>query len=181
MHRILVGLAPLLAVLFVTAFAVDLAAQPVIDIQKATNGQDADTAPGVAVLAGSTVNWTYVVSNTSGRPLTDIVVTDDQGVVVTCPDTTLDAGVSFTCTGSGVAILGQYANVGTVTADPGDGSTVSASDPSHYLGQAAAAVSIETSTNGIDADSAPGPVLPVGAAVSGAMSLRTSAPIPSRM
>ena len=39
----------------------------------------------------------------------------------------------MTCSGSGVATLGQYRNVGTVTAT-WIGGTVTASDPSHYLG-----------------------------------------------
>jgi uncharacterized repeat protein (TIGR01451 family) len=142
-----------------------VAAQSEVDIEKFTNGQDADAAPGPGVTVGSTVFWTYVVSNTGSRPLTNISVTDDQGVTVTCPDTTLDAGLSFTCTASGTAIAGQYANIGTVVAMLPDTSNVSDSDPSHYFGQAAASVTIEKRTNGIDADTPPGPSVPVGSTV----------------
>ena len=39
----------------------------------------------------------------------------------------------MTCSGSGLATLGQYRNVGTVTAT-WTGGTVTDSDPSHYLG-----------------------------------------------
>ena len=106
-------------------------AQNDVDLQKLTNGQDADSAPGPVVIIGSTVNWTYVVSNTSSRPLTNISVTDDQGVVVTCPGTTLGAGLSSTCSGSGTAVAGQYANLGTLTASLPDTSVVSDTDPSH--------------------------------------------------
>ena len=141
------------------------AAQSDVDIEKFTNGQDADTAPGPGVTVGSTVFWTYVVSNTGSRPLTDISVTDDQGVTVTCPATTLDAGLSFTCTGSGTAIAGQYANIGTVTATLQDTSVVSDSDPSHYFGQTAPSVAIEKRTNGFDADAPPGPSVLVGSTV----------------
>jgi uncharacterized repeat protein (TIGR01451 family) len=141
------------------------AAQSEVDIEKLTNGQDADTAPGPAVVVGSTVNWTYIVSNTGSRPLTNIVVTDDQGVTVTCPATTLDAGFSFTCTASGTAVSGQYANIGTVTAEQPDTSQVTDSDPSHYFGEAAPAITIEKSTNGFDADTPPGPSVPVGSTV----------------
>ena len=110
---------------FITA-SFQAAAQ--VDIEKFTNGQNADTAPGPSVIVGSTVSWTYVVSNSGSRPLTNIVVTDDQSVTVTCPATTLDAGLSFTCTASGIAQLGQYANIGTVMAEQPDASVVSDSD-----------------------------------------------------
>ena len=40
-----------------------------IAIVTMTNGTDNDAGPGPAVLAGSTVNWTYVVSNTGNVAL----------------------------------------------------------------------------------------------------------------
>ena len=147
------------------SLALGAAAQSDVDLEKFTNGQNADSAPGPAVTVGSTVTWTYVVTNIGSRPLTNISVTDDQGVIVTCPGTTLDAGLSFTCTATGTAISGQYANVGTVTATQPDTSVVTDSDPSHYFGQAAPSVSIEKSTNGFDADLPPGPSVPVGGTV----------------
>ena len=108
-------------------------AQTEVDIEKATNGLDADSPPGPVVLVGSSVLWTYVVSNTGSRDLVDIVVTDDQGVAVSCPGTTLGAGESFVCTGNGSAQAGQYANVGTVMAEMQDGTVVSDSYASHYF------------------------------------------------
>jgi len=151
-----------LALLFLGA---PLLAQSEVDIEKFTNGQDADTAPGPGVLVGSTVNWTYAISNVGSRPLTNISVTDNQGVTVTCPDTALDAGLSFTCTASGTAVAGQYANIGTVTATLPDASVVQDSDPSHYFGQAAFAVALEKRTNGFDADTPPGPTIAPGSTV----------------
>ncbi|HUP61918.1 MAG TPA: GEVED domain-containing protein [Thermoanaerobaculia bacterium] len=150
---------------FLAAAAFTATAQSEVDIEKLTNGQDAGTAPGPAVIAGSTVNWSYVVTNTGSRPLANIAVTDDQGVTVTCPGTTLDAGLSFTCTASGTATLGQYTNIGTVTATLPDTTIVNDSDPSHYFGQTALSVAIEKQTNGVDADTAPGPSLPAGSTV----------------
>jgi len=108
-------------------------AGPSVDIQKHTNGQDADRAPGPTLAPGDPVSWDYIVRNTGTIDLTNIEVTDDQGVVVTCPGTTLAPGESMTCTGSGVAIEGQYANVGTVTAESAAG-PVTDSDRSHYFG-----------------------------------------------
>lgn len=38
------------------------------------------------------------------------------GVIVTCPKTSLVPGESMTCTASGTAVAGQYANIGTAKA-----------------------------------------------------------------
>jgi uncharacterized repeat protein (TIGR01451 family) len=62
-------------------------------------------------------------------------VTDDQGVAVTCPQPTLAAGNSMTCTANGTAQVGQYTNVGTVTATHPVFGTIVATDISHYFGQ----------------------------------------------
>jgi hypothetical protein len=107
---------------------------PAIRIKKFTNGEDADDAPGPTVVVGSPVTWKYDVTNTGTIPLTNVAVVDDKGVTVTCPAATLAVGQSMTCTGSGLAVVGQYSNVGTVTASSTSGS-VTASDASHYFGQ----------------------------------------------
>jgi hypothetical protein len=123
---------------------------PLVDIEKSTNGEDADTAPGPSIPVGSPVSWAYEVSNTGTVPLTGIVVSDDQGVSVACDgQTSLAPGASMTCTGSGVATLGQYANVGSVSANWTMGSssgTVTDSDASHYLGIAPTTDSTEKVT-----------------------------------
>jgi hypothetical protein len=106
---------------------------PAVAIKKFTNGDDADDAPGPNILVGSAVTWRYVVTNTGTINLTGIAVADDRGVAVSCSGTSITPGQSMTCTGAGVATLGQYRNVGTVTASSTSGS-VSAADASHYLG-----------------------------------------------
>lgn len=107
---------------------------PSIQIEKSTNGEDADEAPGPTILVGSPVTWQYVVTNTGTIPLTSVTIVDDRSVAVVCPGTTLAVGQSMTCTGSGVATAGQYRNVGTVTATSASG-TVTDTDPSHYFGR----------------------------------------------
>ena len=105
-----------------------------VEIKKSTNGQDADEAPGPSMAVGSPVSWQYVVTNTGNMNLTGVRVVDDRNVTVSCGDQTmLAAGQSMTCTGSGVATVGQYKNVGTVTA-AWSGGTVTDSDASHYVG-----------------------------------------------
>ncbi|MEO1575409.1 MAG: SdrD B-like domain-containing protein, partial [Pseudomonadota bacterium] len=116
-----------------------------IDLEKATNGEDADTPTGPTIIVGDPVTWTYVVTNSGELTLTDIAVSDDQGVTVTCPADTLAPGASLTCTGNGSAEEGQYANLGSVTGQPVDGDDpvgdpVSDDDPSHYIGEVAGCV-----------------------------------------
>ncbi len=138
---------------------------PSIDIEKATNGEDADAAPGPTIPAGDPVTWTYVVTNTGDVDLENVTVTDDQGVAVSCPQTTLAVGESMTCTGNGTAVVGQYANIGSVVGTPvGGGEPVEDRDPSHYTGQEPPqpGIDIEKATNGEDADAAPGPTIPAG-------------------
>ena len=131
---------------------------PAIDIEKSTNGDDADgpTGPFVPVVDGGEVTWTYAVTNTGNVTLTDIVVTDTVGggdpVVVDadCP-TSLAPGDSGVCEVVGDAIQGQYENTGTVTGTDPFGTDVTDSDLSHYLG-VVAGIDIEKATNGVDAD-----------------------------
>lgn len=109
-----------------------------ISIEKATNGEDADTPPGPTLPVGSTANFTYVVRNTGNIPLTNVTVTDDKGVIVTCPSGNpipiLRRGRSETCTGSTTVSPGQYTNRGSATGTAPDGSLYSDSDPSNHLG-----------------------------------------------
>lgn len=108
-----------------------------IDIEKSTNGQDADEPPGPTLVVGSQVDWQYVVTNTGNVELTNILVTDDRDADVSCPSDTLAVGASMACTATGTAVEGQYSNLGTVTANPPVGGPVSDQDPSHYRGRAA--------------------------------------------
>ncbi|MBL8146378.1 MAG: DUF11 domain-containing protein, partial [Anaerolineae bacterium] len=110
---------------------------PLIDIEKHTNGFDADQPTGPLVPTNGVVNWDYFVTNTSPVALENIVVTDsDPSVVVTCPQTTLAAGATMTCTASdSTPQLGQYANIGSVTGQSVvNGTVVTDEDPSHYFG-----------------------------------------------
>jgi large repetitive protein len=140
---------------------------PEIVVEKATNGQDADTAPGPYVLVGDPVTWTYTVTNPGNVPLTSITVVDDQGVTPvyqsgdTNGDGALDPAETWTYTASGTAVAGQYANTATATGTPPTGPDVTDTDDSHYYGVDPAIV-VEKATNGQDADTAPGPYVPVG-------------------
>ena len=178
-------------------------AAPAIDIEKATNGDDADVPTGPVIVDGGTVTWTYVVVNTGNTSIVEAVVTDSQGVVVDCGGSNtiplLRPNDSVTCTGMGTAVPGQYSNTATVSGtavappfdtcgcDPLDSTTwptdptayvpvsdengdplplLTDADDSHYVGLSPdPALTLEKSTNGEDADAAPGPALTDGDAV----------------
>src|SRR6185503_3008592 len=112
----------------------EMAAVPAVAIDKKTNGTDNDTGTGPNVAVGSTVTWTYVVTNTGNVALSSLAVNDDKAGAVTCPATTLAVGASLSCTKTGKAIAGQYTNVGTVTAKGPTGTVVTAQDVDHYFG-----------------------------------------------
>ena len=109
--------------------------KPAISIIKKVNGEDANTAPGVYIGQGDPVAFQYVVQNTGNVRLTNISVTDDKGVNVSCPKTALEPGTNMTCTSTGThtATLGLYTNIGTVVGSH-SGGTVTKTDPANYTG-----------------------------------------------
>jgi hypothetical protein len=135
-----------------------------IDIEKRVNGEDADTPPGPQAVVGSTLAWTYAVANAGGVELTNVRVSDDQGLAVGCPKAVLAPGESMTCTASSLAAAGQHRNVATAIGTPPSGPDVQAADPANYLGLTPA-IDIEKLVNGLDADTPPGPSLAVGSAI----------------
>ncbi len=105
---------------------------PAIDIEKHTNGYDADHPRGPYLNLGDTVTWEYIVTNTGDVTLSNIVVNDDKIGPITLPKTTLVPGESMTGTNtSTVTDYGQYENEAEVTGDY-NAITVSDMDPSHY-------------------------------------------------
>ncbi len=136
-----------------------------IDLEKSTNGEDADVPTGPRIPVGSTVTWTYVVTNTGAQTLSSIYLYDEEEGRISCPSTTLAAGQSMTCQETGIARAGQYANEAWVDAWPAGGARVTDTDWSHYFGVGTASLDLEKLVNGQDADTAPGPNLPVGSAV----------------
>ena len=100
-----------------------------VDVEKSTNTVDADVGPGPGIAPDEETVWTYEVTNTSDVALRDVVVTDSEGVEISCEshldDVDNDNSIdllkpldSVTCSGTGVAVAGQYQNTGSVTGDP---------------------------------------------------------------
>jgi len=112
---------------------------PAIDIEKLTNGQDADNGSDPKIPVGGQVTWDYVVTNTGDVDLDNINVVDDDPAIGRVCQLTLPAGMSLASKVLGTAVAGRYTNVGSVTANftaPGGTISVGDSDPSHYVGQA---------------------------------------------
>jgi len=117
-------------------------AKPAIDIEKATNGEDADEETGPIVQVGSTVTWTYVITNTGNVPLSNCKVVDDNGTPgATTDDETiadgfsLDVGESQEFTATGIAVAGQYMNWAATRGEDQFGEEVTDKDPSHYFAE----------------------------------------------
>ncbi len=154
-----------------------VAAHPSVSIVKSINGDDANTAPGVLVVAGSTMAVSILVTNTGDVRLADLVVTDSvvPGSAISCPASSLAVGGSMTCTASWPAPAPgvTHVNTATVVGTPVDSQglpvldeqgrpagTVRASDAAHAYTGAHPSVSIVKSINGDDANTAPGGLVP---------------------
>jgi len=87
-------------------------ANPHIDIEKLTNGLDSDQPPGGEIFTGEPVIWTYLVTNTGNVTLTLVSVTDDHFGSIDCPQTLLTPHSGLECQASGIAVEGNYSNLG---------------------------------------------------------------------
>ena len=104
--------------------------------------------------AGSTLTFTYVVTNTGNDPLANVVVTDDKlGPITSFTGDTnsnglLDLTETWTYTQTATALAGQQTNVATVTAKDANtaGTTVTDDNPANYFGDAPALTSSSSST-----------------------------------
>lgn len=106
-----------------------------VDLELLVNGEDADSAPGPTVPVGSTVTWTYVVTNNGGTPLTNIAVFDQMvGATPVCTQASLGVGLSFSCERTTTAQAGQFVTTAKVTAFC-DGVEVTDRDKGYYTGQ----------------------------------------------
>ncbi|MFJ2368203.1 hypothetical protein [Microbacterium sp. NPDC087665] len=151
--------------------AVTVQAVPSLSLVKKTNGVEYDAAPGALVAEGSTVTWTYEVTNTGDVPLDDITVADafvdgsgaEGDLAPVSPATgPLLPGETRTFEATGTAVAGQYQNTATATATAVDEAGAAlpqqptpAIDDSWYLA-GDSGLSIVKTTNGEDVTSAPG-------------------------
>ncbi len=178
-------------------------ATPAINIVKLTNGTNNDSPPvagtpdGPIVPVGSTVTWTYNVTNPGTEPIANVAVSDNIAGVNPTPvlsggfnvgdandNGLLDPGETWEFTASGTATAGQYSNIGTVTGTSTITNTpVSATNPDHYYGYTTN-INIVKLTNGTNNDNPPvagvpdGPTVPVGSTVTWTYNVTTTGNVP---
>lgn len=99
-----------------------IVAGPDIEITKFINGDNANTKPGVLVEPGSDMAVTFEVHNNGNMALDPVVITDDTiaAGAINCPEATLAAGETMTCTATYPAPDAgkQHTNVATATGTP---------------------------------------------------------------
>ncbi|WP_414579517.1 hypothetical protein, partial [Anabaena sp. CCY 9402-a] len=109
---------------------------------------DANTAPGLETLVGSTVNFRYEVTNTGNSSISNVVLTDNRIANITFVggdidnDSQLDTNETWIYSATEVAGTGLVINQGTVTGTTANGQTTIATDIANYTGVTAPAGNI---------------------------------------
>jgi uncharacterized repeat protein (TIGR01451 family) len=150
-----------------------------IHVQKLTNGFDANDPnadPVPEINPGDTVTWEYIVTNIGDAPLSNVTVTDDQGVIPvfvggdTNNNGLLDLTETWIFQATGVAqdlassnqpatqcgpggfTRPTYANRGIASGQISQTTPVTDDDLSHYCNPPPGIIHVEKLTNGVDAD-----------------------------
>jgi hypothetical protein len=133
MRKLCLGLSILACVLMVST-TIYAPTGGAIDIEKYTNGEDADAAPGPTVPVGGAITFAYTVENTGSVMLYSVYVEDDVLGYIG-GTTTMNPGASITWYVYTTAAVGQYENHARVTAADAAGNQFLDTDASHYFGQ----------------------------------------------
>lgn len=132
---------------------------PALRIEQFVNGEEAAVPPGPLVPVGSPLRFDYTVTNAGSVPLDSILVTNNLGLPVECPESSLGPGSTMNCAASGIAQICAHEATATASGMPPAGSPVLAQDTSFYNGDEEAAIDVELLVDGEDADKPPGPYL----------------------
>jgi len=122
---------------------------PAIDIELATNGIQADVAPGVQVTAGSPIELTYVVTNTGTVDLNNIIVVDATSGEV-CRQASLLIAHSVTCTVDALSTCGEQDRLANVQGTSSAGVKVTDADPTHHHANCGTTATTSTNTTSTD-------------------------------
>ncbi|WP_320668759.1 DUF7507 domain-containing protein [Patulibacter defluvii] len=125
--------------------------EPVVSDPSRTNTPTPNPEPGIAIVkhaqlndgngndaadAGETIDYSFTVTNTGNRTLTDITVDDDRASGISCPADPLPPGESMTCTADPYTVTqadvdaGQVVNEATAKGTPPGGGDPVTSEPS---------------------------------------------------
>jgi len=136
-----------------------MAASAGIAVETTIDGVDANTAPGPSFLAGRTVTVMHVIHNTGGIDFTLVELLGTDGACA-FPPASLSAGESMSCSYDIVVAPGAHDGQIHAVGSANVGNHVSATGAVHYFG-AAPAIDVEVYVAGQDADSEPGPYIPI--------------------
>ena len=134
---------------------------PGLRLDVLVNGEEASAPPGPSLTVGEAIDWRYVVTNTGDVPLSGILVSDARGIELYCPGEVLAPGESMACNGTSTALACQQEIAVEAAAVTPAGAPAAAGGSAFYFGgtYGRAAIDIETSIAGVDADVPPGPSL----------------------
>src|SRR5439155_1557677 len=139
---------------------------PRINIVKKTNNTNNDSAPGIQVVTGSTVTWTYIVTNPGDEPLKSVSVVDDHIGALSAhtgdanSDGLLDVGETWTYTATGTAVSGQYSNLGPAAGAGNVNNTAFPQSTPNFFSGLNPAINIVKLTNNTNNDVPPGIQVP---------------------
>src|SRR5207249_3136254 len=127
-------------------------------------------SPPPVLTVGSTVTWSYLVTNTGNIALTNVTVVDDNGTPgnlmehFTPRPVSRALGASTALTHTGTVLAGSYTNNATASGTDSIADPATASDSSGYFG-ASPPLTVVTSPTRRSSDLSPPPVLTVGSTV----------------
>ena len=109
------------------------AAGPALSVVSLVNGVESPTPPGVTVIAGRAVDYTYRVTNTGTRQLWALWLWDREHGTITCPQRSLVPGETVTCSVTATPDRGLHST--TVLAEAWDaaGARAAAGTRHHYF------------------------------------------------
>ncbi len=113
---------------------------------------DANSPPGLLVLAGSKVYYQYIVNNTGNVELTHLSLTDSSYTLSVVPPASLAVGETFSYFyGPVTTLIGQHTNTATASGRCISGTYYNATDDANYFGaipsiQLVKSISVDNST-----------------------------------
>jgi subtilisin-like proprotein convertase family protein len=106
-----------------------------IELHAETNLEDSDSQPGPAIATGDARRLRYVVLNTGQQKLHDVLVSDDDLGIITCPANQIEAGGAMICDVPASPMPdGQQINNASVDAVADDGTAVAADNATNSFG-----------------------------------------------
>lgn len=154
-----------------------------LTVRVVANGEAAGRAPGPSIDAGTTVTWSYRVTNSGSSSLWALYLWHDGIGAAQCPTRAMAPGETVRCSGASTALPGEHAGAVTAWAWDDVGDEAVAEAVAHYVGTGSGpvanpAVDLEAFVAGQDADTPPGMIVLPGTALSYRYRVRNTGDVP---